>query len=65
MSSADDEEYGAFLNMMHELRLMLRDLISNPVPISDQPNILRKMKILNYAFDEWNDEYEKRWRQKQ
>jgi hypothetical protein len=59
-NSDDDEEYGAFLNRMYELRLMVRDLMLNPMPISEQPNILRKLKVLNYALDGWNDEYEKR-----
>jgi hypothetical protein len=32
-NSDDDDEYGAFLNRMHELRLMVRDLMLNPMPI--------------------------------
>jgi hypothetical protein len=57
-NSGDDNEYGAFLNRMHELRLMVRDLILNPAPISEQLNI-RKLKVLNYALGEWTDEYER------
>ena len=31
-NSDDQDEYGAFLNMTHELRLMIRDLMLNPTP---------------------------------
>jgi hypothetical protein len=57
-NNSDDDEYGAFLNRMHELRLMVRDLILNPAPISEQLNI-RKLKVLNYALGEWTDEHER------
>jgi hypothetical protein len=30
-----------------------------PAPKPLQPDILRKLKVLNYAFDEWNDQYER------
>ena len=59
-NSDDEDEYGAFLNRMRELRLMIRELMLNPTPVLEQPNILRKLKVLNYALDGWNDEYEKR-----
>jgi hypothetical protein len=39
-NSDDEDEYGAFLNRIHEIRLMTRDLMLNPAPISEQPNIL-------------------------
>jgi hypothetical protein len=52
-NSDDRDEYGAFLNMMRELRLMIRELMLNPTPILEQPNIVRKLKVLNYALDEW------------
>ena len=35
---------------------MVRDILLNPVHISEQPDILKKVKILNYALGEWNDE---------
>jgi hypothetical protein len=61
----DDDEYGAFLNRMLELRLMIRELMLNPTPILEQLNIVRKLKVLNYALDEWNDEYARREQQQQ
>jgi hypothetical protein len=44
---------------MPEIGLMVRDILLNPVPISEQPDILKKLKILNYALGEWNDEYDR------
>lgn len=52
------DEHRAFLDMIPQIRLMVRDILLNPVPISEQPDILKKLKILNYAFGEWNDEYD-------
>jgi len=60
----DDDEYGAFLKKLRELRLMIRELMLNPIPILEQPNIVGKLKVLNYALDEWNDEYARREQQK-
>lgn len=54
-----DDEYEGFLNMIPQIRLMVRDILLNPNPISEQPNIFKKIKILNYALDEWNDEYDR------
>jgi hypothetical protein len=51
------------LNMMRELRLMIRELMLNPTPILEQPNIVRKLKVLNYALDEWNYEFERKQQQ--
>jgi hypothetical protein len=31
----------------------------NPAPIVEQPGILKKLNILNYALGEWNDEYDR------
>jgi hypothetical protein len=53
------DEYRAFLDRMFEIRLMVRHILLNPVPISEQPDILKKLKILNYALGEWNDEYDR------
>jgi hypothetical protein len=50
-NDSDDDEYGTLLNRMHELRLMIRDLMLNPAPLSEEPNILRKLKALNYTLD--------------
>ena len=61
----EDDEYGAFLNRMLELRLMIRELMLNPTLILEQLNIVRKLKVLNYALDEWNDEYARREQQQQ
>ena len=44
---------------------MIRELMLNPIPVLEQPNIVRKLKVLNYALDEWNDEYARREQQKQ
>jgi hypothetical protein len=49
----------AFLDRMPEIGLMVRDILLNPTPISEQPDIFKKIKILNYALDEWNDEYDR------
>jgi hypothetical protein len=62
-NSDDRDEYGAFLNIMRELRLMIRELMLNPTPILEQPNIVRKLKVLNYALDEWNYEFERKQQQ--
>jgi len=51
--------YRAFFDRMSEIDLMVRDILLNPVPILEQPDILKKLKILNYALDEWNDEYDR------
>lgn len=40
------DEYRAFLDRMPEIGLMVRDILLNPVPISEQPDILKKLKIL-------------------
>jgi hypothetical protein len=55
----NDDEYGAFLDRISQIRLMVRDILLNPTPISEQPDIFKKIKILNYALDEWNDEYDR------
>lgn len=38
---------------------MVRDILLNPAPISEHPDILKKLKILNYVLGEWNDEYDR------
>jgi hypothetical protein len=38
---------------------MVRDILLNPAPLSEQPDILIKLNILNYALGEWNDEYDR------
>ncbi len=53
------DECRAFLNRIPEIDLMVRDILLNPIPISEQPNILKKLKILNYALGELNDEYDR------
>jgi hypothetical protein len=55
----DDEydEYRAFLDRIPQIRLMVRDILLNPAPIAEQPDILKKLNILNYALGEWNDQY--------
>jgi hypothetical protein len=53
------DEHRAFLDMIPEIGLMVRDILLNPLPISEQPDILKKLKILNYTLGEWNDEYER------
>ena len=39
------------------------DILLNPVPISKQQDILKKVKILNemmiYGLGEWNDKYDR------
>jgi hypothetical protein len=57
-------EYRAFLDRMPEIGLMVRDILLNPAPISEQPDILKKLKILNCALGEWNDEYDRMQQQK-
>jgi hypothetical protein len=51
-------EYRAFFDRMSEIDLMVRDILLNPVPI-EQQDILKKLKILNYALGERNDEYDR------
>ena len=53
------DEYRAFLDRIPQIRLMVRDILRNPAPISEQRDILKKLKILNYALDEWDDEYDR------
>jgi hypothetical protein len=38
---------------------MVQDILLNPVPIPEQPDILKKLNILNYVLGEWNDEYDR------
>jgi hypothetical protein len=54
-----DDEYGGFLDMIPQIRLMVRDILLNPAPIAEQPHILKKLMILNYALGEWNDAYDR------
>ena len=55
-------------DMIPQIRLTVRDILLNPAPIAEQPDILKKLKILNYALGEWNDEYDRmqyrHWQQK-
>ena len=54
MSMIDQhDEYRVFFDRIPEIRLMVRDILLNQVPISEQPDILKKLKILNYALGEW------------
>jgi hypothetical protein len=53
------DEYRAFLDRIPQIRLMVRDILLNPLPTSEQPDILKKLNILNYALGEWNDEYDR------
>jgi hypothetical protein len=57
-------EYKAFLERMPEIDLMVQDILLNPVPIAEQPDILKKLNILNYALGEWNDAYDRMQQQK-
>ena len=45
--TTNDDEHDAFMNRMHEIRLMIRDILLNPAPLEEQPDILRKIGILN------------------
>jgi len=53
------DEYGAFFDRMYEIWLMVHDILLNPVPLSEQPGILKKLKILNYALGEWSDQFDR------
>ena len=53
------DDYRAFLDRIPQIRLMVRDILLNPAPLSEQPDILIKLNILNYALGEWNDEYDR------
>jgi hypothetical protein len=44
------DEYRAFLDRTPEIGLMVRDILLDRVPISEQPDILKKLNILNYAL---------------
>jgi hypothetical protein len=53
------DEHRIFLDRIPEIGLMVRDILLNPVPISEQHDIFKKLMILNYALGEWNDEYDR------
>jgi hypothetical protein len=59
MHTDNQSKYRAFFDRTSEIGLMVRDILLNPAPISEQPDILKKIKILNYALGEWNDEYDR------
>jgi hypothetical protein len=45
--------------MIPQIRLMVRDILLDPAAIAEQLDILKKLKVLNYALDEWNDTYDR------
>jgi hypothetical protein len=65
-SDDDKEETDSSLGSMlddqtfREIILMSKAIFSNPTPIREQQDILRKMRILNYAIAEWCDEFDRR-----
>lgn len=57
----EEDERHAFWDA-REIRLMLGDLLTKTrVPLMEQPDVLRKIMILNYALGEWNDDFERRY----
>jgi hypothetical protein len=56
-----EEEKAAFWDRGCEISLMAKDIFFNAVPMSQQPDIIRKLEVLNYALGEWNDECERRF----
>jgi hypothetical protein len=38
---------------------MVRDILLDPAAIAEQLDILKKLKVLNYALGEWNDAYDR------
>jgi hypothetical protein len=55
----NDDKHGVFLDRIPQIRLMVQDILLNPAPIAEQPDILKKLNILNYALGEWNDQYDR------
>jgi NUMOD3 motif len=53
-SLADDQT-------LRQIILMSKVIFNDSTPLTEQPDILRKIKILNYALAEWNDEFERRY----
>jgi hypothetical protein len=65
MKEDSDEEKEAKYSLLddqtfREIVLMSKAIFSNPTPIREQQDILRKMRILNYAIAEWCDEFDRR-----